>query len=61
MKPCPWCNDDDSQVDLVTIPTRTLPGCAIVCSNCGFVGPMGETGEQAIAHWDARDVELRKL
>ncbi|HXU53003.1 MAG TPA: hypothetical protein VN789_13240 [Casimicrobiaceae bacterium] len=48
MKPCPCCNEDDSQLDLVTMPTSSLPGYAIVCNDCGCVGPMGETQEQSI-------------
>jgi Lar family restriction alleviation protein len=54
MKPCPWCNDDDSELDMVTIPTSTEPGYAIACSNCGCVGPMGKDEKQAIDKWEDR-------
>jgi hypothetical protein len=56
MKPCPWCNEDDSQLDLVTISTSSLPGYAIACSECGCVGPMGEWRERAIDKWEARSL-----
>jgi hypothetical protein len=54
MKPCPWCNEDDAELDMVTIPTSTEPGYAIACANCGCVGPMGADEKQAIEKWEAR-------
>jgi hypothetical protein len=54
MKSCPWCDEDDAKLDMVTIPTSTEPGYAIACAGCGCVGPMGEDEKQAIEKWEAR-------
>jgi hypothetical protein len=57
----PWCNDDDSQLDLVTMSTSSLPGDAIACGECGCVKPMGETDEEAGTNWDRRPVAQRDM
>lgn len=58
LEPCPWCSDDLSSF----VPSKN--GCCrgeldgedafAVCCDCGAVGPMALTVEQAIAAWNRR-------
>ena len=50
VKPCPFCGEDDPFIDEIE------PGrFALVCPDCGTIGPASEVSQQgAILAWNCR-------
>jgi Lar family restriction alleviation protein len=55
IKPCPFCGDNDPSIDEVDSGVH-----AVVCNDCGCVGPITpyveahQTAEEAIERWNRR-------
>lgn len=46
---CPFCGEPDGEIDDVS--NRAF---AVVCQNCGAIGPRGKTQIEAAKLWDQR-------
>lgn len=46
---CPFCGEPEASIDEVK-PRRF----ALVCEDCGAIGPEADTQEEAVTRWNAR-------
>lgn len=54
LKPCPHCAYDDPEYDSDVWPKEF----AVICPNCGAIGPVGDDMDQAAVLWNQRRVKF---
>ena len=55
MKPCPWCGvaPAEGAHEIVDVAEVDRDAYAVGCEECGAIGPVGASREEAVSRWNA--------